>query len=204
MQIIEILAAGGKVGIVLLPGSDGVLIYTGGKEDRFPELLHGGAGSHAGEYLLCPGRTGDGGNAPLLLIFPAVHIGLQNGIRHSSGLGHFLHVDSLHPVGIFGNQMDASRDGFAVVFLAGFFPLLDGAQILYRTIAVVDFVQGLIVPLDGNLGGLCLVGLFHHHLNELRLIQVCINDDSLPLLHVGAAADDQIGILAQNGFIHTT
>ena len=202
MQIVQILAAVSELPVVLLPGLDGVVVHPGGKQNGLPELFNGSAGSHARKNLFGPGGTGDGGDAPLLLVFPAVHIGLENGISHSVCLGHLLHVDPFHSIGVLGDQMNPGGEGFAVVFLPGLFPLFHGAQVLHAAIAVVELFQRLIVPLDVDLGGLCLVGFLHHHLNEFRLIQVRVNVHNLTFLHVGAAADNQIGILTQGCFVH--
>ena len=66
----------------------------------------------------------------------------------------------------------------------------------------MQLLQRLVVPLYGDLLGLCLIGGLHHHLDEFGLIQLCVDQNFLALLDVNAAADDEIRILSQCSFIH--
>ena len=66
----------------------------------------------------------------------------------------------------------------------------------------MDLGQGLVVPVDDDFLGLGLVSLFHHHLDKFRLIQIRQHLNGLSLLDVHAGADDQLGILSQNSFLH--
>ena len=201
-QAVQVVAAGLQVLVVVCPGLLGVIGDPGGEEDGLPELFHGGAGALAGEDLLGPGCTGDGGNAPLLAIFQLILIGFDDGVAHAAGLGDLLHIDALQAVGVFGHQMDAAGHHIHLVLILGLLPLLHGAHGGDGAIAGMDLGQGLIAPLHGNLFGLGLIGLLHHHLDKLRLVQVRIDDDLLALLNIDAASDDQAGIFPQYGFFH--
>ena len=98
--------------------------------------------------------------------------------------------------------MDAGRHGVYHVLTAGLLPLSHGAHSLDRLVAGVDLAQRLIVPLHDDLLGLGLVGLLHHHLDKLRLVEAGIDHDLLVLLDVQAAADKQLGIFSQDSFLH--
>ena len=202
VQVIEVAAAVCQILVMLLPGGNGIVRDPGGIENVLPQLFNSGAGALSGEHLLCPGCTGHGGNAPLLLVFPAVNIGLENGIGHSSGLGDLFHVDTLHAIGIFRYQNDAGGNHVAVVFLPCLFPFLHRAQALDGAIAIVNLAQWLIVPLNRHLRRTGLIGFIHHHLHKFRLIQVSKHQNSLTLLHIGAAAHNQVCIFSENRFFH--
>ena len=98
--------------------------------------------------------------------------------------------------------MDAAGHHIHLVLILGLLPLLHGTHGGDGAIAGMDLGQGLIAPLHGDLFGLGLIGLLHHHPDKLRLVQVRIDDDLLALLNIDAAADDQAGIFPQYGFFH--
>ena len=202
VQAIEVIAPLLQVGIVGFPGGDGVFRNPGCIQDGLPQLFHCGGGAHSGEHLLGPGLSGDGGNAPLLLVFQLILIGLENGVAHSLCLGQLFHIDALQAVGVFGNQVNPGGHGIHIVLLPGLLPLLHRAQRGNAAVTGVDFGQRLIVPLHAYLLGLGLIGLLHHQLDKLRLIQVCIDKNLLPLLDIHAAFYDQAGIFPQNSFFH--
>ena len=60
----------------------------------------------------------------------------------------------------------------------------------------MDLAQRLIVPLDNDLGCLGLVSFLHHHLHKFGLIQISIDHDLLTLLHMDAAADDELCVFS--------
>ena len=92
--------------------------------------------------------------------------------------------------------MDTGRQNIAEILLLCLLPLGNCAQGLHRLIANVQLGQRIVVPLYGNLLGLGLVSLLHHHRYKLRLIQAGVDDDFLPLLDINAAADDQLCIFS--------
>ena len=196
MQAVEISAAVMQIGVVLLPGLHGVVRHTGGEQDGLPQLLHGGAGAHSGEDLLRPGRAGDGGNAPLILVFQLIAVGLHDGIAQLTGLGQLRHVDALQAVGVFGHQVDAAGDHVHIVLQSGLLPLGHLAQRLDGLVAHMELLQGLVIPLHGDLLRLGLVGFLHDHLDKFRLVEVGVNQHLLPLLDIDAAADNQAGIFS--------
>ena len=194
MEAVQVIAAVLQVLIVILPSFHGVIRHPGGIQNGFPQLFHSGAGPHAGEYLLGPGSAGNGSNAPLLLIFQLILVGLQNGIAHPAGLGDLFHIDALETVRVLGNQMDPGRHHVYIVLLPCLLPILHGAHGGNAAVAHMELRQRLIVPLYGNLPGLGLVGLLHHHCHKLRLVQVCVNEHLLSLLDIHALFHNQAGI----------
>ena len=110
--------------------------------------------------------------------------------------------NALQAIRVGGFQMNPAGQYVHLMLELGLLPFLHGAHGGDGTIAGVDFAQGLVAPLHGNLFGLGLIGLLHHHLDKLRLVQVRIDDDLLALLNIDAAADDQAGIFPQYGFFH--
>ena len=201
-QAVQIFTAFGKICIVLLPGLNGVFGHPGSKEDGLPQLFHGCAGPHSGKHFLGPGLPGHRGNAPLIPVFPTIQVGLQNGIGHLSCLGDLFHINAFQAIRVCRLQMDSGRQSLAKMLLTGFLPGLHRTQGLDGLVADVEFLQFRVIPLHRHLPGFRLVGFFHHHLNKLRLVQIRINNHILPLLDIDAAADNQSGILSENGFLH--
>ena len=196
MQAVEISAAVMQVGVVLLPRLHRVVGHTGSEQNGLPQLLHGGAGAHSGEDLLRPGRAGDGGDAPLILVLQLIVVGLHDGIAQLTGLGKLAHVDALQAVGVFGHQVDAAGDHVHIVLQSGFLPLGHLAQRLDGLVAHMELLQRLVVPLHRDLLRLGLIGFLHDHLDEFRLVEIGVNQHLLPLLDIDAAADDQAGIFS--------
>ena len=60
----------------------------------------------------------------------------------------------------------------------------------------MNLLQRLVAPLHGDLSGLGLVGLLHHHLDKLRLIQLRVHHHILSLLDIQAGTDDQLRIFS--------
>ena len=201
-QAVEIFAAAAQVLIVGLPGGHGVVVHPGGGENGLPQLLHGLGGPQLREQLLGPRLAGDGGDAPLVLVLQLVPEGLDDGIPLLLGLGHLLLVDALQAVGIVGDEVDAAGNVVHIVLPAGQLIVSDGAQGGEAGVAVVELLEGLVVPVHHHLLGLAAVALLHHHGHELRLIQLGDDENLLARLHVDAAAGDEAGILTQNRLLH--
>lgn len=109
-------------------------------------------------------------------------------------------IDALQAVGIFADEVDAAGDGIHIVLPAGLLVVLHLAQSGQGAIAVVDLLQGLVVPVHHHLFGLALIALLHQHLHELRLIQIRLDKDLLPRPDVDASTGNETGIAAQYGF----
>ena len=184
------------------PCSDGVVGDPGGKENGLPQLFHGGAGTHSGEYLFGPGLPGDGGNAPLIPVLPAVTVGLDDGIAHLAGFCFLLHVHALQAVRIVGFQIDPAGQHLTEMLLPCYLPLLHSAQRFQALIANGQLFQRLVRPLHNDLFCLGLVGFLNHHLNKFRLVETGKDHNLLPFLNIHAAADNQPGIFPQNSLFH--
>ena len=118
-------------------------------------------------------------------------IGLDNGIAQLARLCQLFHVYALQTVRILGNQMDAGGNHVHIVLQPRLFPFLHCAHRFDGLVTGMDFLKGLIVPLNRHLFRLGFVGFFHDHLHKFRLIQIGINQHFLTLLHMDAAADNQ-------------
>ena len=202
MEAVEVVAPGFQPGVVLLPGLHRIRVHPGGVENGLPQLLHRLIPAQLREQLLCPSHAGDGGNAPLLPVLPPLQIRLENGIAHLPGLGNLIRPHTFQAVRIFGDEVNPAGQHLAVMLLPGSHPILHLAHGGNTLVAAVELLEGLIVPLHRHLFGLGLVSLIHHHGHKFRLVQVCIDNDLLPLLDIHAAADNQPGIFPQYCFFH--
>ena len=188
--------------VVSLPLGHRIVPYTAGVQNGLPQLLHGLAGPDAGEQLLGPGLAGHGGDAPLVLVLHLVPVALDDGVAGLHGLGHLGLVDAVETVGIVGLQEDTAGQHVGIVLPAGFLILVHLVEAALGAIAVVQLLQGLVVPVHHHLAGLALIALLHQHLHELRLVQAGADKYLLARLDVHAHAGDQLGILAQYGLLH--
>ena len=98
--------------------------------------------------------------------------------------------------------MDPGRQHIAVMLQTSLLPLMDGGHGLQGLVTDMGLGQGLVAPLHDNFLGLGLVSFFHHHLNKFRLVEACIDQNSLTLLHIDTGADDQLCICSQNRLFH--
>ena len=199
---VEVVALFVDFPVVLVPCGNGVIGDAGSVEDILPQLLHRLRGAEVGEELLGPRLAGDGGDTPLVFVLHGLTEGLGDGIAVLLCLGHLGLVDAPEAVGILGDEIDAAGQLVHIVLPAGDLVILHLAEGLEAAVAVVELLQGLIVPLQHHLLGLAAVTLLHHHGHELRLVQIGGDEHFLSGLNVDAHLCDELGILAQNGLFH--
>ena len=197
------LAAGGEIGVVLHPVLYGVALQRAGAgEDGLPERLHGAALRQGGEHLLRPLDAGHGGDAPLLAVLARVYEGLEHGVARAHALGVLGLVDAGQAVRVVADDVDAGGQRLRLPALLGDLPVLHLAEALHALVADVQAGERLVAPFDLHLGRAGLVGLVHHHLHELGLVEPGVDHHALALLHVGARAHDEAGVISQYSLFH--
>ena len=203
-QGIEVVAAIPQKGVVLPPCRGGIgAVGPGGHQDRLPQGLLGLTGALFREQLFRPGPAGDGGDAPLVAVLHGVAVGLDDGDALHLGLGELAMVDAPQAVGVLGEQVDAAGQLVHVVLEPCQLPVRQGAQGGELLVPHMELAQGLVGPVHHDPGGPGPVGLLHHQLHKLRLIQLGVDEDLLALLDVHAHVDDQCGVISENRLFHS-
>ena len=201
-EAVEVIAACEQVLIVLLPRGDGIVIHAAGLQNSLPQLFDRLPDAQLREELFCPRRAGHSGDAPLVFIFDLVAVALDEGIEFLTRLCHLLLIDAREPIGISREQVDAAGDGLDVVLPAHILVIVQRRERGEAAIADVGLLQRLIAPIHHDLLRLELVALFDDHFNKFGLVEVRLDKDLLPLLHIHAAARDELRIFAKYGFFH--
>ena len=83
-------------------------------------------------------------------------------------------------------------------------PFLDGPERPDALAPDGKLFERLMLPRDGDLARAGMVARIGEHGHELRLVELGLNDDILPLLYARADLRNEAGIGAQNGFLHIT
>ena len=119
------------------------------------------------------------------------------------GLGHLLLIDALEPVGVFRNQVNPAGNGVDVVLPARLLVVIELRHRGQAAVAHVKLVDRLMAPVDDDLLCLQLIAFLDQHRHELRLVQLCLDEDLLPLLNVDAAGGNELRVGTKNGFFHS-
>ena len=201
-QGIQIVATLTQILVVLLPGLNGIVVYTGSGENGLPQLLDGLCLAELGEQLLGPCGTGNSGDAPLIFVLHLFAVGLNDLVASLGGLGHLLLIDTLESVGILGYQVNTAGQLIGHVLPACFLVVVHVGKGLVGTPAIGQLGQGLIVPIHNDLLCAGTVAFLYYHVYEFGLIQIGVDKDLLALLYIDAYGCDQLCILLENSFLH--
>ena len=197
------LAAGGEIGVVLHPILYGVALERAGAgEYGLPQGLDRAALRQGGEDLLRPLHAGHGGDAPLLAVLARVYEGLEHGVARAHALGVLRLVHPGEAVRVVAYDVYAGGEGVRLPALLGYLPVLHLAEALHALVPDVQLCQRLVAPFDLHLGRAGLVGLVHHHLHELGLVEPGVDHHALPLLHIGARADYEPCVIPEYCLFH--
>ena len=83
-------------------------------------------------------------------------------------------------------------------------PVLDSLERLDALTPDGKLFERLMLPRDGDLARTGMVARIGDHGHELRLVELGLDDDILPLLNTRADLGNEAGIGTQNGFLHIT
>ena len=203
-EAVEIITARLQVCVVRVPRGDGVIVHAAGVQDRLPELFDGARFRLVREHLLRPRRAGHGRDAPLVAPLHPVAVGLDDAVAPLAGAGHLCGADAAQPVRIFAEQVDAARERVDIVLKLRALPVLDSLERLDALTPDGKLFERLMLPRDGDLARTGMVARIGDHGHELRLVELGLDDDILPLLNTRADLRDEAGIGTQNGFLHVT
>ena len=203
VQAVEVRAPVVQILIVRLPRGNGVFRDAGGRENRLPELFDCLAGAQVREELLCPLFAGHCRDAPLVFVFDLVAVALDDRVLLLLRLCHLLLIDALEPVGVFRNQVNPAGNGVDVVLPARLLVVIELRHCGQAAVAHVKLVDRLMAPVDDDLLCLQLIAFLDQHRHELRLVQLCLDEDLLPLLNVDAAGGNELRVGTKNGFFHS-
>ena len=196
------VAARLQVGIVRVPRGDGVVVHAAGVQDGLPELFDGAGLCLVRKHLLGPCRAGHGCDAPLVAPLHLVAVGLDDAVAPLPGAGHFRGADAAQAVRILAEQVDAARERVDIVLELRALPSLDSLERFDALAPDGELFERLMLPRDRDLARPGVVARIGDHGHKLRLVELGLDDDVLPLLHTRADLRDQAGIGAQNGFFH--
>ena len=203
-EAVEIITARLQVCVVRVPRGDGIIVHTAGVQNRLPELFDGARFRLVREHLLRPRRAGHGRNAPLVAPLHLVAVWLDDAVAALTGAGHFCRADAAQPVRIFAEQVDAARERVDIVLELRALPVLDSLERLDALTPDGELLERLMLPRDGDLARTGVVARIGDHGHELRLVELGLDDDILPLLNTRADLGNEAGIGTQNGFLHIT
>ena len=122
--------------------------------------------------------------------------------RDFVSFGNTFFAHAAQAVRVLREQVDAARERVHIVLQLCFLPRLHGLQRFHAAVAHMQLLQRLVLPLHRDLGRPGLVAFVHQHADEVRLIQLCRDDDLLPFPDAGADRSDQARIAAQGCFFH--
>ena len=119
-QAVQIVAALVQAAVVVFPRRDGVVPHAAAIQNGLPQLFHRLIGTQAGKQFLCPGHTGHGGNAPLILVLDLIPVFLDDRVFFLLCLGHLLLIDAVESVRVLRQQVYAAGDRVHIVLPARF------------------------------------------------------------------------------------
>ena len=148
------------------------------------------------EYHLCPLNRGYAYDAPLAFV---VH-GIAHQVFHLCIVGdvcrvHLLAVHVRKSAGPVGSDGDVARSSVLLVFHPVILPLRDLGERLHCLVVIGHLRDLGIPPFHRNILGSCLVCLFDHLPDEIRVIDGSPHYHGLILLHVDAFSDHEPGQL---------
>ena len=187
---------------MLVPSGNGIVGYTGGKENSLPKLLYSLGSRLVGEHLLSPSGTGNCGNTPLILVVHLLSEGLDDLVASLSSLGYLCLIDALETVGVLGLKIDANGKGVCSVLELCNLPFLHLGKGCKCAFLLVELYHRLVAPLHPDLTSATAVALLGNHFCEFRLVKIGKNNNVLTLADVSALLCNQSCIFSENSLFH--
>ncbi len=136
-----------------LPSRQRIIRYAASRQNRLPQGLNSLGLRALREQLFRPGDTWHCGDAPLVVIFHLIPIGLDDRIALLDRLGLLGMVDALKPVRILREEINTAGQAVNIVLQLGLLPGFDRRQSLFRLVAHMELLQLLVRPFYRDLPG---------------------------------------------------
>ena len=158
--------------------------------------------TQGGKDLFRPRHRGSTHDGPLIAVFHGVAVGLGDAVAVLPHLLHLFLIDSSHSIGIFGQNINHTRELIQALLHPLLFPSRHIRQGGYRLVTAGQPFDRRTLPVHLNMGRAGPITFLNYSLNQIGLIHCRTNDHPLALLHVGAHSNGQASIFLKQRFFH--